>query len=82
LPISSLRKSCSSDAQSLKLTKKAPEWVLFCGADLTFITRQIAFSDAALVFKLPIISVPEINLPLKWIKLNRFTDLAKRRITA
>jgi hypothetical protein len=56
--------------------------VLFCGADLTFITRQIALSDAALVFKLPIISVPEINLPLKWIKLNRFTDLAKRRITA
>ncbi|MXP61413.1 MULTISPECIES: hypothetical protein [unclassified Pantoea] len=62
--------------------KKAPEWVLFCGADLTFITRQIDFNDAALVFKLPIISVPEINLALKWIKLNGITDLAKRRITA
>ncbi|MFR0656308.1 hypothetical protein SB719_17120 [Pantoea sp. SIMBA_079] len=64
------------------MSKKAPLWVLFCGADLTFITGQIDFSDVALVFKLPIISVPEINLPLKWIKLNRFTDLAKWRITA
>ncbi|AIX48923.1 MULTISPECIES: hypothetical protein [Pantoea] len=64
------------------MSKKAPLRVLFCGADLTFITGQIDFSDAALVFKLPIISVPEINLPLKWIKLNRFTDLAKWRITA
>jgi len=64
------------------VSKKAPLRVLFCGADLTFITGQIDFSDAALVFKLPIISVPEINLPFKWIKLNRFTDLAKWRITA
>jgi hypothetical protein len=56
--------------------------VLFCGADRTFTTAQIDFSDSALVFKLPIISVPEINQPLKWIKLNRFTHLAKRRITA
>jgi len=56
--------------------------VLFCGADLTFITRQIDFSDADLVFRLPIISMPEINPPLKWIKLNRFTDSVKRRITA
>ncbi|MBS0898274.1 hypothetical protein [Pantoea dispersa] len=64
------------------MMKKAPKWVLFCGADLTFTTGQIDFSDAALVFKQPIISVPEINPPLKWIKLNRFTDLVKRRITA
>ncbi|KAA5973136.1 hypothetical protein [Pantoea sp. M_9] len=64
------------------MSKKAPFRVLFCGADLTFTTGQIDFSDVALVFKLPIISVPEINLPLKWIKLNRFTDLAKWRITA
>ncbi|QDY42618.1 hypothetical protein [Candidatus Pantoea soli] len=64
------------------MPKKAPGRVLFCGADLTFITRQIDFSDTALVFKLPIISVPEINPPLKWIKLNRFTDLVERRITA
>ncbi|PPS58879.1 hypothetical protein CRX72_24115 [Pantoea sp. BRM17] len=41
------------------MSKKAPLRVLFCGADLTFITGQIDFSDAALVFKLPIISVPE-----------------------
>ncbi|HAB25588.1 MAG TPA: hypothetical protein DCE30_12550 [Pantoea sp.] len=65
-----------------KTSKKAPKWVLFCGADRTFTTAQIDFSDSALVFKLPIISVPEINQPLKWIKLNRFTHLAKRRITA
>ncbi|WP_313655525.1 hypothetical protein [Pantoea sp.] len=64
------------------MSKKAPARVLFCGADLTFITRQIDFSDAALVFRLPIISMPEINPPLKWIKLNRFTDSVKRRITA
>jgi len=38
----------------------------------------IDFSDAALVFKLPIISVPEINPPLKWIKAYRITDLVKR----
>jgi len=50
--------------------KKAPEWVLFCGVDLTFTTRQIDFNDAALVFKLTIISVLEINQPLKWIKVN------------
>jgi len=64
------------------MPKKAPDWVLFCGADLTFTTLQIDFSDAALVFRLPIISMPEINPSLKWIKLNRFTDLAKRRLTA
>jgi len=64
------------------MSKKAPARVLFCGADLTFITRQIDFSDAALVFRLPIISMPEINPRLKWIKLNRFTDSVKRRITA
>jgi len=63
------------------MEKKAPERVLFCGTDLTFITRQIDFSDDALVFRLPIISMPEINPRLKWIKLNRFTDLVKRRIT-
>jgi hypothetical protein len=50
--------------------KKAPERVLFCGVDLTFTTRQIDFNDAALVFKLTIISVLEINQPLKWIKVN------------
>lgn len=43
------------------MSKKAPDWVLFCGADLTFTTLQIDFSDAALVFRLPIISMPEIN---------------------
>jgi len=64
------------------MEKKAPNRVLFCGADLTFITRQIDFSDAALVFRLPIISMPEINPRLKWIKLNRFTDSVNRRITA
>ncbi|ORM94395.1 hypothetical protein HA50_13970 [Pantoea cypripedii] len=64
------------------MAKKAPEWVLFCGLDLTFTTWQIAFSDEGLVFKQPIISMPEINRALKWIKLNRFTDLAIRRITA
>jgi len=64
------------------LPKKAPKWVLFCGVDLTFTTLQIDFNDAALVFRQPIISMPEINPFLKWIKLNRFTDLAKRRITA
>lgn len=64
------------------MLKKAPKRVLFCGVDLTFITAQIDFSDSALVFKLPIISMPEINQPLKWIKLNRFTLLALRRITA
>ncbi|WHQ76429.1 hypothetical protein [Pantoea sp. Lij88] len=64
------------------MEKKAPGRVLFCGADLTFITRQIDFSDADLVFRLPIISMPEINPRLKWIKLNRFTDSVKRRITA
>ncbi|THB84887.1 hypothetical protein E1N66_08070 [Pantoea allii] len=64
------------------MEKKAPDWVLFCGADLTFIKRQIDFSDADLVFRLPIISMPEINPRLKWIKLNRFTDSVKRRITA
>ncbi len=82
LPISSLKKSFSSKADSLKLPKKAPKWVLFCGVDLTFTTLQIDFNDAALVFRQPIISMPEINPLLKWIKLNRFTDLAKRRITA
>lgn len=64
------------------MEKKAPARVLFCGADRTFITRQIDFSDADLVFRLPIISMPEINPRLKWIKLNRFTDSVKRRITA
>ncbi|MXP49896.1 hypothetical protein FD733_12345 [Pantoea sp. Eser] len=64
------------------MPKKAPDWVLFCGADLTFTTLQIDFSDAALVFRLPIISMPEINPSLKWIKLNLFTDLAKRRLKA
>ncbi|AMG59384.1 hypothetical protein AL522_18085 [Pantoea vagans] len=64
------------------MSKKAPIRVLFCGSDLTFTTRQIDFSDADLVFRLPIISMPEINPRLKWIKLNRFTDSVKRRITA
>ncbi|MGV2878682.1 hypothetical protein D9O29_14070 [Pantoea vagans] len=64
------------------MSKKAPIRVLFCGADLTFTNRQIDFSDADLVFRLPIISMPEINPRLKWIKLNRFTDSVKRRITA
>ncbi|KKB03791.1 hypothetical protein [Pantoea anthophila] len=64
------------------MPQKAPARVLFCGADLTFTTRQIDFNDAALVFRLPIISMPEINPRLKWIKLNRFTDSVKRRITA
>ncbi|WBG91877.1 hypothetical protein N5580_04800 [Pantoea piersonii] len=64
------------------MLKKAPKRVLFCGVDPTFATAQIDFSDTALVFKLPIISVPEINPPLKWIKLNRFKDLAIWRITA
>lgn len=64
------------------MEKKAPGRVLFCGADLTFITRQIDFSEVDLVFRLPIISMPEINPHLKWIKLNRFTDSVKRRITA
>ncbi len=82
LPISSLKKSFSSKADCLKLPQKAPKWVLFCGADLTFTTLQIDFSDVALVFRQPIISMPEINPLLKWIKLNRFTDLAKWRIAA
>ncbi|WP_238938963.1 hypothetical protein [Mixta mediterraneensis] len=62
--------------------EKAPIRVLFCGSDLTFITRWIDFSDTALVFRQPIISMPEINPLLKWIMLNQFIDLAKRQITA
>jgi hypothetical protein len=38
---------CTTKAESLKMSKKAPDWVLFCGADLTFTTLQIDFSDAA-----------------------------------
>jgi len=43
---------------------------------------QIDFTHVALVFRLPIISKPEINPPLKWIKLSQDSDLVKGQITA